>query len=167
MIEKKPLHMNFIVGSATTFLNKDPSWNIVKMDVKTALPTEFYTYHADIPEANKNDKPNWQMIFNYTDYFGLKNLSPAEFMQASERILFNETAGRRYRDFRYVNGPPSKTNETCDYECRKHWHCETSSGDYDEIMFCHDWDKRWYTNPDYTVASIFDHLVPNWFEKVK
>ena len=159
--------MNYIVGSATTFTNKNPSWNVVMMNKEKAIPTEFYTYYGDIVDANKNDRLDWKIIFNYTDYFGLKNLSPQEFLKASERILMNETAGRRYRDFRYVGGPPTWTNELCDYECRKHWYCETSSGDYDEIMFCHDWDKKYYTNPDYTIASIFDHLVPNWFEKIK
>jgi len=89
MVEKKPLHMNFIVGSLTSYSNKDPSFNIVYMNKETAIPIDFETHHASIPDANLNDKAEWKRIYNYRDYFHLKNLSPYEFLKASERILYN------------------------------------------------------------------------------
>lgn len=97
--------MNFIVGSMTTFLDKDPSFNMVSMNKDTALPVDFYTYHASIPDANANDKPEWKIIYDYKEIFGLKTLAPGEFLKASEKILWNATAGAEYVKFRYVGGP--------------------------------------------------------------
>jgi len=141
--------MNFIVGSLTSFENKDPSFNIVYMNKEKAIPVDFETYHASIPDANKNDKAEWKRIYNYRDYFNLQNLSPAEFLKASENILYNETAAINYVKFYRVGGPGSRGNVTCDYNCAKNWHCETSSGDVDEIMQCHDWNIIKWTDPKF------------------
>lgn len=56
---KKPIGMNFIIGSATTFQGKPPSFNILHIDPVTMLPVDFETIAFDLDHANKFDEPRW------------------------------------------------------------------------------------------------------------
>jgi len=58
--EQKPILMNYIAGSGTTYQDKDPSFDIVHLDTQTALPVHIETYHMNVDDANKNDKPIWR-----------------------------------------------------------------------------------------------------------
>jgi hypothetical protein len=69
------------------------------MDQETALPVDFDTYHANIIEANKNDRPDWKIHSNHRDYFGMKDLSPASFLEVGNNMLHNETEALRYKTF--------------------------------------------------------------------
>ena len=52
MREKKPIGMNFIVGSATTFHGKPQSFNVIYVDPVTVLPVNFETHAFDLNHAN-------------------------------------------------------------------------------------------------------------------
>ena len=59
VIDGQPIGMNFIVGSATTFRGKPPSFNIVYVDPTTMLPVDYETYKFNLDEANAGQEPNW------------------------------------------------------------------------------------------------------------
>jgi hypothetical protein len=44
--------MNFIVGSATTYKGKPPSFNVMYVDPETMLPIDFETHTFDLEHAN-------------------------------------------------------------------------------------------------------------------
>jgi len=55
IVLEEPIGMNFIVGSATTFGHKPPSFNVVYLHPDTLLPIEYETYRFDLDHANKFD----------------------------------------------------------------------------------------------------------------
>lgn len=81
MINQKPISANFWVGSATTYADKNPSFQVVTVDSKTMIPLEMETYYLDIAKANKKNKPTWELYHKYTEFFGLEDLSPKSLME--------------------------------------------------------------------------------------
>lgn len=57
--------MNFIVGSATTYKGKPPSFNVMYVDPETKLPIDFETHTFDLDHANRYDQPKWDLKYNY------------------------------------------------------------------------------------------------------
>lgn len=52
MYEKKPIGVNFISGSGTTYQGKPPSFNVVYLDPETMLPIDYESYAFDLDHAN-------------------------------------------------------------------------------------------------------------------
>ena len=62
MRQKKPIGLNFIVGSGTTYIDgfyesKPQSFSVIHADSKTLLPLQFKTYAFNLERANKFDDP--------------------------------------------------------------------------------------------------------------
>jgi hypothetical protein len=112
---KQPIGMNFIVGSATTYQGKPPSFNVLHLDPETMLPVDFETYAFDLDHANLYDEPKWERKFNYTETYNMKDLSPGSFLKVSEEIYYNETAAKAFRNHRYIDSPSMNLDEPCDY----------------------------------------------------
>lgn len=72
----KPIGMNFIVSSATTYQGKPPSFNVIYLDPDTLLPVDYESYALDLDHANDHDETIWFLKHNYRDLFNLNDLSP-------------------------------------------------------------------------------------------
>lgn len=82
----KPIGMSFIIGSATTYTGKPPSYDIVYLDPETMLPVDLETYAFDLDGANANDTQEWKLKIDHKKDYGLSDLSPRSFLNLSERI---------------------------------------------------------------------------------
>jgi sphingomyelin phosphodiesterase len=98
MIYHQPIGVNFWVGSATTYQDKNPSFQVVTVDAKTMVPLEMETYYLDITKANKKNKPVWESHHKYTEFFGLDDLSPNSIMDYAERVYTDVEVAKHYRD---------------------------------------------------------------------
>jgi len=76
IFEGKPIGMNFIVSSATTYQGKPPSFNVIYLDPDTMLPVEYESYALDLDHANEHDETIWSRKFNYRETYNLPDLSP-------------------------------------------------------------------------------------------
>lgn len=57
---------NFMAGSATTFLRKNPSFNVIELDEATMLPVNIKTYYFNISNAAVDPKkPQWEYLHDY------------------------------------------------------------------------------------------------------
>ena len=118
------------------------------------LPVNFETWAFDLDHANKFDEPKWDLKYNYTEEYGLADMSPESFYNLSQRIYYNETVAKQYRSHRYIDGPGAAHGEDCKYSCRIALFCETMSNDYDEWQFCRDQDKSALFSGDETVLTV-------------
>ena len=133
--------MNYIAGSATTYQGKPQSFNVMHLDPVTMLPVDFETYAFDLEHANKYDEPKWDLKYNYTQTYEMEDLSPQSFFAHSEKMYYNESVARQYRNHRYIDGPGVESYLKCNTECRRIMYCQTVSNDYDESQFCLDNDR--------------------------
>lgn len=136
-LHKKPIGVNFIAGSITTFIGKPPSFNVLYIDPELLIPVEYETYSFDLVKANqKGHSPEWQIMYNYTETFGMKDLSPLSFLNYADSILKDEMAAKKFRNHRFIDH--TMTEDSCDYKCRRWHYCQAVSNDYDDWMFCND-----------------------------
>ena len=83
MVRKQPIGMNFIVGSATTYDRKPPSFNVIHLDPDLMIPIDYESWALDLDKANAEDKPSWYRKLDYRSEYNLRDLSPASFMEHS------------------------------------------------------------------------------------
>jgi hypothetical protein len=141
MTFKKPVGISFIVGSGTTYKGKPPSFNFMTIDAETMLPINYETHAFDLDHANQFDEPKWDLKYNYTQTYGLPDLSPKSFHELSQRIYLEPEMAKMYRNHRYIDGPGVDKTADCDFTCTMTMYCQTVSNDYDEWQFCRDQDK--------------------------
>lgn len=82
VLEKKPIGMSYIVGSATTFQGKPPSFGLMSIDPETMLPVGYKVFAFDLEGANNGDNPNWYLKYNYREFFN-ENFSPQSWFNHS------------------------------------------------------------------------------------
>jgi hypothetical protein len=84
----KPIGMNFIVSSVTTYQGKPPSFNVIYLDPTPTPCFQLTTSHTrvirvayalDLDHANEHDETIWERKFNYRETYNLKDLSPQSF----------------------------------------------------------------------------------------
>lgn len=119
MLQKNPLSMNYIVGSATTYQNKPPSFSVLYLEPKNLLPIDFETYSFDLDLANSHDnKPEWKVHHSYRETYGLPDLSPASFLKYTEKMLLdNGEAALKYRNHRHIDHLSTDNQGGCDSKC--------------------------------------------------
>jgi len=66
VLEKKPIGVNYIVGSVTTEHHRPPSFAVIYLDPNSLVPVEYETYVFDLDYANKYDIPKWEFSHSYT-----------------------------------------------------------------------------------------------------
>ena len=50
------------------------------------VPVNIYTYFMNLTEANLNGKPDWKILHDFNNEYGLKNLSPSQIQNLTERM---------------------------------------------------------------------------------
>lgn len=102
MVEQKPINVNFVASSGTTYTDKDPSFIVLHVDKETLLPVNVESHYFDLAYANKNDEPKWVKLMEYLDYFKIPDLSPDSIMKVAENVLYNGSYAQMYDDFHNV-----------------------------------------------------------------
>lgn len=85
-----------VCGSITTFIGVNPSYCVYTLDKQTLLPISRKTYSFDIDEANATGTPNWKLFTDWTNTYGMKNLSPTEYRKLSYRIQNDKDVATNY-----------------------------------------------------------------------
>lgn len=167
MRQKKPIGLNFIVGSGTTYidglrLGKPQSFNVISVDRLTMLPLNFETYAFDLDRANKFDDPQWNLVLNYTQEYNLPDMSPQSFYDHSQKIYANNAACVQYRTNRYLGHPAVDPSVPCTFEEKMELYCQTVSNDFDEYQFCQDRDSFDFKH-GMALQTIMNWVDHDWF----
>lgn len=159
----KPIGVNYIIGSVTTYTGKPNSFNVMYLDPDTLLPVDFETHAFDLDYANANDKPKWYMKYNWRERYNMEDLSPESFMKVSQQIYYNDTVAMLYKNHRYIGGPGVNTTALVEDEgLRQAFYCQTISGDLANYEYCLDKDKN---SPQ--PQGVMDGINSHWYEPVK
>lgn len=109
----RPVLLNSIGGSVTTYLDKNPSFMTVEFDAKTMLPVNMHTYTFDLDLANQEgNSPEWFRQHDYLSEYGLKDLSPSSMLDLSKRFLEDEQLAKDFywNEFRRYGTEPDDVN---------------------------------------------------------
>jgi hypothetical protein len=128
----KPIGLNTIGGSVTTYTEKNPSFMIVEFDADTMLPINMYTHTFDLDQANhEGNRPEWFLQHDYLQEYGLKDLSPSSMKDLSNRFLEDEDLARlfEWNKFRQYGEEPTSVDQL-------KMHCETGTSEQHELHEC-------------------------------
>ena len=70
----KIIHINYIAPQLTTYSNKLPSYRIYIIDEKTKQVLDYEQYRFDMDKSNAEGKPNWNLAYKASEFFGVKNM---------------------------------------------------------------------------------------------
>ena len=156
---------NFIVGSATPFVGKNPGFSVFTLDKNYLLPINIDTYYMDLPAANLAGRITWEKLHDFLNYYELADMSPANMLKASDRMMNDAEYALKYARMRDKLGPGHyfkiAEHQNCDFECQRFLHCETSTSDYQEWQECRDRDIVDLTDP---MSAVMVLLTYPWFD---
>ena len=66
-----------MVGSATTYLNRNPGFTVIDLDQQYMVPINMHTHFFNISKAHDNpESPTWEYLHDYRSHYNLTDLSP-------------------------------------------------------------------------------------------
>jgi hypothetical protein len=139
----KPIGVNFIVGSTTTFSHKAPNFDIVYLDPDTMLPIDLETWVFDLDFANNNDTPSWYQFINVREEYNLTDLSPSSVNSLSDQILTDQDVCSKYKYNKNVGWDHQAGTTPCTKDDMVAYHCQTGTSDSDELFKCQFGDSFW------------------------
>ena len=120
--DNKPISVNHVTPSFTTFLGRNPSFRAITLDVKTKLPLKVETYTFHIDRANKDDAYA-KFVFDHelTQEYGLADLSPSSIFNLTQRFKDDEKLAIKYKANMSSKGPEGHyyKQNGCDEKCRR------------------------------------------------
>lgn len=83
-LDNKPIGVNFVAGSMTTYVHMNPSFLSLEIDSEYMLPVSAKTYILNITKANAEGKATWEVGIDYKKDYNMSDLSPNSFNTWSE-----------------------------------------------------------------------------------
>ncbi|CAG8479313.1 12428_t:CDS:10 [Funneliformis caledonium] len=145
--EPRPIGVGYMGPSLTTFRNK------------TKQIINHYTYYVDIEEANRNNQPEWKLLYDAKSLYNLQDLEPQSWHDLSERFLNDEDEYQTFQRIASRNQALNKYGSCRALEsrkqCKKRIICKLRStfskhGPYSSNEFCE--GQMWVP-----------HLPEDWF----
>ncbi len=75
-----PLSMQWGVSSIGVREGFNPSFTIMHLDSETLLPVKVDRHHMDLRKSNELGSAQWSKMYEVSEEYGLKDLSPSSFM---------------------------------------------------------------------------------------
>lgn len=103
--DNKPVGVNFVTSSFTSYSGNNPSFRVVTLDVKTKLPIKIETYTLDLEKANKDDSyAKFVLTHELSKEYNMKDLRPSEILKLSDRLYSDENLAVKYLMNTHANG---------------------------------------------------------------
>ena len=165
----KPIGVNHLSASMTTFLNQNPAFRIITLDAETMLPIKIETQYFDIKKANREDEDprfvkHHDILEAYGDMAGISDLSPESFLKLSDSFKFNEELALTYKKNMYSSGPRADGVTDCNAHCRNMLACKTGYSVYSDARNCLSLKDK-ITDIWSLESLLFDFLEGEWVTK--
>lgn len=153
--------VNYVAGSLTTDTEKNPAFSVIEIDEEFMVPINFKTYYYEIPKANKEGKITWELLHDFTRYYGMFDLSPDTIQTFAERLRDDEAFAILYK-WNSVRQAQGQRRATCDADCRLGNFCDMTSTEYFQYQIC--MGRPTYDFINEPGNAIFNLLVNPWLE---
>ena len=141
---RKPITLNYVAPSLTTYPYVYPSFRQYIIDAKTMLIIDYEQYRLNTEEANKSGKADWKLSHTAKELFNVNHLEEVD-------KIFNYTVGEKYIQKRVADHPRYKnylSKESYIKECQ----CTITEDSYGDWMNCA------HPNLDISGAQLFSFL---------
>lgn len=156
--EFNPLQVYWITASVTTENGKNPSFRIFELDAETLLPVKIDKYYFNMTRANELNEPLWKYMYEFTEEYDLKDLSPSSIKNLAERIYEDEDLAVKYLKNKHALGPDSDDVTSCNADCRQNLYCDMTNGHYFGHRRCLGLPELDYLHP----GAFFEVMADPW-----
>lgn len=94
---EKPVIVTPVGGSVTTYGTMNPTFKVLDLDKELMVPTNMYSYYADLDKANESGQPTWEVLHDYIDEYEMPDLSPTSFRDLALRIFGDMEMAKKFR----------------------------------------------------------------------
>lgn len=109
----KNIGVNNIAGSATTYMERNPSFMVIEFDAETMVPLNMQTYYMNVTQANLDGKPTWELLHDQLKEYEMTDMSPNSYFDLSQRFLTDMDLATQFvwNKDRRVSSKPDSTNQ--------------------------------------------------------
>ena len=154
--------INFVAGSLTTETDKNPAFTVIEIDEEFLVPVNFKTYYYDIGRANRENKATWELLHDFTRYYGMKDLRPDQIAVLAERLRNDEAFSILYM-WNKVRQAAGQRQSRCDDGCRLYNYCDMTSTEYFQYQIC--LGRPTYDFVNDPGNALMNLLVNPWLKK--
>lgn len=134
----KPIGVNHLAASMTTFTGMNPSFRVITLDAETMLPLKMETHALNIGKANEDDaEAVFKLDHEMVEEYGMEDLSPHSFLKLADSFKYDEEQAIKYHMNMFSSGP--RVEPKCDKHCRNLLACKTAYSVYSEARGCMSW----------------------------
>lgn len=123
----KPIGLQFIGPSITTYTEINPSYRIYQVDSESLQVTNYYQYRLNLTQANlnPNSEPEFELAYDFLSEYGVSDMYPDTILDWLNAIKDDEQQVLKLRRNQETQGPGAPTS--CDEWCRKSTYCGFSN----------------------------------------
>lgn len=91
-----PIGWSLVAGSGTSGDTRNPSFTVIEYDKEFMVPINIETYYMNLSEANSGKEPEWKVLHDFKDEYGLKDLSPSSMLDFTQRMVQDTDLASQY-----------------------------------------------------------------------
>ena len=118
-----PIAVLQVCGAITTWIGNNVAYCVYELDKETMLPVSRRTYYFEVDDANTTGTPDWKLLTDWTEHYGMVDLSPKSFKTMSEKLHSDEAFTT---DFINRKDKVFGRHTSCDDNCRRQAYCEAT-----------------------------------------
>jgi sphingomyelin phosphodiesterase len=107
----KPVAMQYIAPSLTTFTDINPSFRSYVFDNKTLELQDYIQYRLNLTHTIATDRAEWNVAYTARDEYRLASMSPASWAALIERMRHNTTLRQTF-ETNFHTGRPYTTSSS-------------------------------------------------------
>lgn len=163
--DDKPIGVNHLTSSMTTFIGRNPCFRVITLDAKTKLPLKIETFSIDIGEANKDDaKAQFTRHHELTEEYEMKDLSPNSFLNLADRFKSDSETCMKYKANMFAGGPGFLPGvNSCSDSARSILSCHTANSVFSDARACMNWAD--FLDIEVLESILFDLIIGRWVAK--
>jgi len=132
--DNKPRSIQWVSPSVTTYTNKNPSFRVFEADTSSFVLKNIHQYRLNIPQANKQTNPKYELAYSFLEYYNLQDLSPETIANWVEEMKHSEEKIMKWYQNYQTGGPD--TPKGCDEACRNQTTCMLGNGLASAVAEC-------------------------------
>ena len=74
----------------TPYTHRNPSFTVIDFDAELMIPVDIKVYYFNLTQANVLNQPKWELLYDVSSEYFMKDLSPDSFAKVANEIRDNE-----------------------------------------------------------------------------
>ena len=158
----EPVSVQLIHPSFTSYTGLNPSFRVYEVDTETFVPVDYTQYRLYLSRANLLPRPVWEIAYKFTEFYGVRDMSPASFREVIMQIRAGTEVFKKAAQMWVAEGPVRYKQVVSSPNASEFLYCFCTARSGYEMAEC---AKGKYVNSLYLMGYEVGqkYLVSPWF----